>query len=147
RGRPGWTSGGLPHGLHHLLGGVGEIVGGDDGQARFREDLLAEPDVRALQAHHERHVEAHLSRRRHDALRDHVAAHDAAEDIHQNALDIGIAEDELEGGGDTLFGGAAADIEEVRWLAAAELDDIHGRHCEAGPVHHAADATVELDVV
>src|SRR6185437_12318152 len=50
-------------------------------------------------------------------------------------------------GGDPLLGGAAADIEEVGGLAAIELDDVHGRHGEAGAVHHAADAAFELDVV
>ena len=31
-------------------------------------------------------------------------------------------------------------------LAAIELDDVHGRHGEAGAVHHAADIAVERDV-
>ena len=43
--------------------------------------------------------------------------------------------------------GAAADVEEVGRLAAVELDDVHGRHGEAGAVDHAADVAVELDVV
>ena len=42
---------------------------------------------------------------------------------------------------------AAADVEEVRRLPAVELDDVHGRHGEAGTVDHAADLAVELDVV
>jgi len=62
--------------------------------------------------------QADLAGRRDDALGDDVAAHDAAEDVDQNALDIGIGEDELEGGGHALLGGAAADIEEVRGIAA-----------------------------
>ena len=43
--------------------------------------------------------------------------------------------------------GAAADVEEVGGLHAVELDDVHGRHGEAGAVDHAADLAVELDVV
>ena len=31
--------------------------------------------------------------------------------------------------------------------AAVELDDVHGRHGQAGAVHHAADLAVERDVV
>ena len=41
----------------------------------------------------------------------------------------------------------AADVEEVGGLAAIELDDVHGRHGEAGAVHHACDIPVKLDVV
>ena len=44
------------------------------------------------------------------------------------------------------FDRAAADIQKVRGLRAIELDDIHGRHGEAGAVHEAADIAVELHV-
>src|SRR5262249_36785180 len=81
------------------------------------------------------------------AFGDHVTAHDAAEDVDQDALDIGIAQDDLECGRHTFLGCTAADIEEVGGRCAVELDDIHGRHGEAGAVHHAADLAVELDVV
>ena len=60
---------------------------------------------------------------------------------------FGSREDDLEGGGDALLGGAAADIEEIGRRAAIELDDVHRRHREPGAVHHAADVAVELDVV
>jgi hypothetical protein len=53
----------------------------------------------------------------------------------------------LEGLGDLLLGGAAADVEEVGRLAAVQLDDVHGRHRQARAVDHAADVAVELDVV
>ena len=48
---------------------------------------------------------------------------------------------------DLLGVGAAADVEEVRRLAARQLDDVHRRHRQAGAVDHAADRAVELDVV
>ena len=44
------------------------------------------------------------------------------------------------------FDGAAADVEEVGGLPAVELDDVHGRHGEAGAVHHAADSAVERHI-
>ena len=44
------------------------------------------------------------------------------------------------------LGGAAADIEKIGRLGAIKLDDVHGRHGEAGAVHHAADIAVEGDV-
>ena len=40
---------------------------------------------------------------------------------------------------------AAADVEEVRRLAAGALDEVHRRHRQAGAVDHAADVAVELD--
>ena len=46
-----------------------------------------------------------------------------------------------------ILGGAAADIEKVRRRHAVELDDVHGRHGEAGAVDHAADRAVERDIV
>lgn len=38
-------------GLHHLLRGIGQIAGGDHGQAGFRDQLLAGIDVRPFQSH------------------------------------------------------------------------------------------------
>ena len=46
-----------------------------------------------------------------------------------------------------FFRRSAADIQEVRRLAACQLDDVHRRHREARAVHHAADVAVELHVV
>ena len=60
---------------------------------------------------------------------------------------FGIAEDDFEGRGDLLLGRAAADIEEVRGLAAGVLDDVHRGHREARAVDEAGDVSVEADVV
>src|SRR5690606_19031033 len=102
---------------------------------------------RPLQPDDQRNVQADLPRRRHHAFGDDVAAHDAPEDVDQDRLDVRVGEDDLECLDDAVGGRAAADVEEVRRLAAVELDDVHRRHGEAGAVHHAADVTVELDVV
>ena len=61
------------------------------GRPELRQDLLAELHVGALQPHHQRHVEADLARRGDHALGDHVAAHDAAEDVDQDAFDVRVA--------------------------------------------------------
>src|SRR3954471_21821267 len=74
------------YGIDDLLRGVVEIVGRDHVQPRLVDDLLALIDVGAFQPHHERHLEPDLPHGRHYALRDHVAAHDAAEDVDQDAL-------------------------------------------------------------
>ena len=113
----------------------------------FAQDLLAEIDVGALEPHHQRHGDVDLARRGHDALGDHVAAHDAAEDVDQDALDLGVGQQQLERRAHALLGGAAADVEEIGRRAAVQLDDVHGRHGQAGAVDHAADVAVQLDVV
>ena len=64
--------------------------------------------------------------------------------LTSTALTFGIGEDDAERFGDLLVVGAAADVEEVRRLAAVELDDVHRAHGEAGAVDEAADVAVEL---
>ncbi len=110
---------------------IGERIRADDRQAALADHLFPQFDIRALEADHQRNAEAGLRDRREDAGGDDVALHDAAEDIDQDAADLGIAEDDLEGGGDLLLARAAADIEEVRRLAAVVFDDVHGGHGEA----------------
>ena len=85
--------------------------------------------------------------RRDDALGDHVAAHDAAEDVDEDRLHLVVRQNQLERLGHALRGRAAADVEEVRRLAAVQLDHVHRRHREARAVHHAGDVAVERDVV
>src|SRR5690625_3081717 len=92
-------------------------------------------------------MKAHLARGCHNALGDHIAAHDATENVDEDAFDVRVREDDLEGRGHPLLGGAATHVEEVGRIAAIELDDVHGRHGQAGAVDHAADVTVELDIV
>ena len=84
--------------------------------------------------------------RRHHAGGDGVAAHDAAEDVDQDALHLGVGEHQLEGLGDLLGGGAAADVEEVGRLRAEQLDGVHGGHGQAGAIHQATDVAVEGNV-
>src|SRR6202020_2494709 len=77
----------------------------------------------------------------------HIALHDAAEDVDQDALHVRIGGDDLEGGRDLFLAGAAADVEEVRRRHAVKLEDVHRRHGETGTVDHATDGAVERDVV
>ena len=56
---------------------------------------------------------AHFLHRRDHALGDDVAAHDAANDVDENAFHVRIGGDDLERRGDLVLGGAAADVEEV----------------------------------
>src|SRR5580698_10238806 len=135
------------HGLDDFLGGVVEVVGGQHVEAGLADDLLAGIDIGAFQPHHQRHLQADFLHRGNYTFRDDIALHDAAENIDQNALHVGIGGDDLEGRRDLFLGGAAADIEEVRRRHAVELDDVHGRHGKPGAVDHAADGAVQGDVV
>ena len=87
-----------------------------------------------------------------DAVGDGVAGGDPAEDVDEDALHGRVAQDDVQPVGHDLGRGAAADVEEVGRLDAAELltgvgDDVQGAHDQAGAVADDADLAVELDVV
>ncbi len=79
-------------------------------------------------------------------MREHVASHDAAEDVDEHAFDALVREQDAKRRGDFLGARAAADVEEVGRLGAVNLDDVHRRHREARAVHHASDVAVEMHV-
>src|SRR5262249_36583796 len=85
--------------LDDLLRGIVKIVCGDDVEFRFRDDALAEIDVGAFEPHHQRHLQPDFLDGRHDTFGDNVTAHDSAEDIDQDAFDVRIGSDDLEGSG------------------------------------------------
>src|SRR5690606_12669639 len=61
----------------------------------------------------------------------------------EDALDLRVGGDDLEGRRDLVLAGAAADVAEVGRLLAVQLDDVHRRHGQTGAVDHAADVAVE----
>src|SRR6201985_2248813 len=143
-----WAIGsGSLDGLYDLLRGIIEIIGRQHVEAAFADDLLALLDIGAFEPHHQRHVKSNFAHGSGDAFGNDVALHDAAEDVDQDALHIGIGGDDLEGGRDLFLAGAAADVEDVRRANAVELDDVHGRHRETGAVHHAADIAVQRHII
>ena len=88
-----------------------------------------------------------FARRGHHALGDHVALHDAAEDVDENPFNIWIGGDDLERRGHLFLRGTAADIEKVGRRHAVQLDDVHGGHRKTRAIDHAADRAVERDVI
>eukprot|EP00760_Papus_ankaliazontas_P005597 PhM_4_TR12668/c0_g1_i1/m.74664 len=133
--------------FHDLRRGLIQILRRVHGQARLRNDLAALLRVRTGQTHHQRHAQRNLRARVHDALRDRIALHNAAEDVHEDALNLRVALNDLDGGRDLVGLGTAADVEEVRGAAAVQRDDVHRRHREPGAVDETADVAVEPDVV
>ncbi len=81
-----------------------------------------------------------------DPLGDDVAFHDAPENIDEDDLHVGVRQNDLERFGDLIDRGAAAHVQEIRRLAAVELDDVHGGHGQTRAVHHATDVAVQTDV-
>ena len=88
-----------------------------------------------------------IARCRDDAGGQTIYAQDAAEDVDEDGLHVGVGEQDFEGVLDLLLGCAAAYVEEVGRAAAGVLNDVHGGHGQAGAVDHAGDGAVELDVV
>src|SRR6478735_1839249 len=144
RGQLGSLAGRTVHGLFDDHPGV----------VALREDAAALLHVVAVEAHDQRPVLllAEGVERPDDAVRDGVAGGDAAEDVDEHGLDLGVAEDDVQAVGHDLRRGATADVEEVGRLLAAELlarvgDDVEGGHDQSGAVADDADGAVELDVV
>src|SRR5574343_1511026 len=129
-----------------LGGGFSHGIGRDDGQTGILQDLLAHIFVGALHADDQRHGQVNFLGSCNHAGGDGVALHDAAEDIDQNALDLGVLEHDLEGFGHLLGRGTATDVEEVGRLGAEQLDGVHGGHSQTGTVYQTANVAVEGDV-
>src|SRR5437867_2640017 len=126
---------------------VGHVVGHREGQAGVGEHFLALLDVGPFGAQHDGQRETELLHRRDDALGETIDAQDAAEHVDEDCFHVPVRRQDPERVLDLLGRGAAADVQEVRGLAAGQLDDVHGGHREPGAVDHAADVAVELDVV
>ena len=116
------------------------------GQVRLGQQRAALLVVGAVEAHDERDGRLDLLERLDQALRDLVAARDAAEDVEQHGGDVLVGEDHLDRLGDRLGLRAAAGVEEVRGRAARLGDDVERGHHEPGAVAEDADVAVELDV-
>jgi hypothetical protein len=134
-------------GFDGLAGGFAELLCADDGEAGLLDEALALLDVRAGQAGDDRDGLSHLLLGVDDALGDDVDAGHAAEDVDEDGLHVGIARDDEERVHDLVNVVGGGDIEEVRGLAAGELDGVHGRHGEAGAVDETADVAIEFDEV
>jgi hypothetical protein len=136
----------LPDGLDDLLGGVVEVVGRNDVEAGFVDDLLAELDVGAFEAHDQRNLRptSLTAATTPSAMTSHFMM--PPKMLTRMPFTFGSAVMILNAAVTFSLVGAAADVEEVRGLGAVELDDVHGRHGQAGAVDHAADVAVERDV-
>src|SRR5690625_3627996 len=131
----------LPHGRVGALG----------------QDLAPQLGVVAVQTHHQRLADVVPAPLEHlqcldDAVGDRVARGDTAEDVDEDALDLGVAQDDLQAVGHDLGGGTATDVQEVGGRDPAVLltgvgDHVQRGHDQARAVADDADLALELDVV
>src|SRR6476660_7094677 len=96
------------HRLHDLLRSIIEVIARGYVEPGLLDDLLAEIDIGAFEPHHQRHLQPDFLHRGDNAFGDHVAFHDAAEDVDQDALHVRIGGDDLERGRNLVFRRAAA---------------------------------------
>ena len=80
-------------------------------------------------------------------LRDHVALHDAAENVHQNRLHFFVRDQNFESFRHLLLRRTATDIEKIRGIAAVKFDDVHRGHGQAGAINETGDISVQADVI
>src|SRR3990170_4838358 len=133
-------------GGHDFFRRVLHIGRRNDIQFRCGEDLLPLLHVGPFLAHDKRDLEAEDLDGLHNSLGDHVAPHDAAEDVDQDRLYVRVGDDQPECVGHLLGGCPPSHVEEVCRRPAAHLDHVHRRHRESRSVDHATDVPVEPDV-
>ena len=78
----------LLHRGDHFFRSFRQRVGAFDGQAAFLQALLPQFDIRTFKTHHQRHLQIDFLHRGNHAVGDHVAFHDAAENVDQNRLPL-----------------------------------------------------------
>src|SRR5690606_39365176 len=112
-------------------------------EARVTQDLFTCFDVGPLKTNNKRNGETQFLGCRYNALGNHVALHDPAKDINENALYLVGGENHLKGFGHHLFGCATTHIKEVSWLPSIVFDDIHGAHGKSGAIDQAANIAIQ----
>src|SRR5687767_11170898 len=106
------------HRFDHFLSRIGHGIGADDGEAGLLQNLFAQRDVVSFQAHNQWQMKMRFLYRGHDARRNDVALHDAAENIYEDPFYVRVFENDFERGRDLLRAGATAHVKEVGRAAA-----------------------------
>src|SRR5919109_5067388 len=136
----------LFHCLDDLLRRLSHSFRGNNRQAGIGENFSADLDISPLHPDNQRHANLQFPRRLDNALRKYVTAHDTAEDVNEHAAHARVSQEDAERLSDLFLVGASANVEEIRRFAAAEFDNIHGRHCQSRAVDHTGDIAVQRDI-
>lgn len=73
----------------------------------------------------------------------HIALHDATENIHQNRFEVGVFEHDFKSFGDFFSTRATTHIEEIRWFTAVEFNRVHGRHCQTRAIDQTTNIAIQ----
>ena len=73
------------------------------------------------------------------SFHDDIATHDAAEDVHQNCLDVSIRQDDSKCLRHLINVRSTANVEEVSGFSTVKFDDVHGAHGQARTIDKATD--------
>src|SRR5690606_24815306 len=119
---------GTSGGGYYFFCSVGQTACSDDVQSAVPQHLAAQFGVVAFQAHDDGNGNPDFFNGANDAFGNHVATHDATEDVDQNCFHIVVGQDDLEGFGHSFLGGTTAHVQEVGRCSAVQLHDVHGAH-------------------
>jgi len=133
--------------VHGLESSILQIIGDDHLEARVGDELLSFGDIGALEPADDGLLHADVSSGVDDSRSNDVTFHDASEDIDKDGEHLLVSIQQLECLLHLVLTSSSSDIQEVGWVAAFELDNIHCGHSEASTVHHAADVASETNVV
>src|SRR5665811_139704 len=109
-------------------------------------DLPAFDIVGSVEAHHDGHVDAHPFYGGEHAPSDFVATGDAAEDVEEDHLDLGIGGYDLKGAHDLVGLGSPSHVEEVRRCPARVGHHVERAHHQPRTVAQHTDVAVQLHV-
>ena len=103
-------------------------------QLRLAYHPLSNLFIRSSQAYNHRHLDAKILISEDDAIGNHVAESESAEDIDKDGLHFWIFQDDSERAFDCLTGRFATGIEKIRAFASQVRYGIDGIHSETGAV-------------
>lgn len=111
------------------------------------DHLLPQVCVGPRETHCYWHFDVHLLSSSDDALSNRVAFHYSPENVNKNALHTWVPIKDLERSLYLFSLGATAHVKEVSGFTALKLYNVHCSHSQTGAVHHAANVSVERNVV
>src|SRR6266568_4432914 len=132
---------------HHLLRRIFHGFRDDKVQSRLLQNLSSLLDIRAFQTQHDWQLNMGFLSGLDHTCRQCVHSQNTAKDVDQHCFDILITQKNLESVCYLVSIRAATHVQKIRRHPARILDDVHGRHGQPGAVHHAADVSIQLDVV
>mmetsp|Transcript_51082 Transcript_51082/g.51498 ORF Transcript_51082/g.51498 Transcript_51082/m.51498 type:complete len:289 (-) Transcript_51082:250-1116(-) len=137
----------LLDGGHGLDSSIIQVIGGNQTQSTVFQQLLPNINIGPLQSHNHGHLQIQLLASLNNTRGNDITLHNPPKYIHQYSLDGGITRDNLKRRLDLIGRGTAPHIQKIGGFAAVQTDNVHGTHRQTRTVHHAADITVQTDII